>query len=70
MSSAIEVGQVLSLKIRYNNSGNVSSVAHPYLVVGVNYELNVVEIAQLDSLNGKHLNGGTSRYTQQIRQKR
>ena len=52
MSSAIEVGQVLSLKIRYNNSGNVSSVAHPYLVVGVNYELNVVEIAQLDSLRG------------------
>ena len=53
MSSAIEVGQVLSLKIRYNNSGNVSSVAHPYLVVGVNYELNVVEIAHLDSLRGK-----------------
>lgn len=53
MSSFIEVGQVLSLKIRYNNSGNVASVAHPYLVVGVNNELNVVEIAQLDSLKGK-----------------
>ena len=46
-------GQVLSLKIRYKNSGNVSSVAHPYLVVGVNHELNVVEIAQLESLRGK-----------------
>lgn len=51
--SSIEVGQVLSLKIRYNNSGDVSSVVHPYLVVDVNNELNVVEIAQLDSLKGK-----------------
>lgn len=53
MSSTIEVGQVLSLKMRYNNSGDVSSVIHPYLIVSVNHELNVVEIAQLDSLKGK-----------------
>lgn len=53
MSSTIEVGQVLSLKMRYNNSGDVSSGAHPYLIVSVNHELNVVEIAQLDSLKGK-----------------
>ena len=53
MSGVIEVGQVLSLKMRYNNSGEVAPVAHPYLVVDVNQELNVVEIAQLDSLKGK-----------------
>lgn len=53
MSSTVEVGQVLSLKMRYNNSGDVSSVVHPYLIVSVNHELNVVEIAQLDSLRGK-----------------
>lgn len=53
MRSVIEVGQVLSLKMRYNNSGDVASTAHPYLVVDVNRELNVVEIAQLDSLKGK-----------------
>lgn len=53
MSGIIKVGQVLALKIRYNNSGDVSSATHPYLVVGVNQELNVVEIAQLDSLEGK-----------------
>lgn len=49
----IEVGQVLSLKIRYNNDGLISATKHPYLVIGIDKELNVVEIAQLDSLQGK-----------------
>lgn len=49
----IEVGQVLSLKIRYNNDGLLSSKKHPYLVIGIDKELNVVEIAQMDSLQGK-----------------
>ena len=31
----IEIGQVLSLKIRFNNSGAVASVSHPVLVIGV-----------------------------------
>lgn len=53
MISDIEVGQVLWLRIRFNNSGTISVVVHPYLVVGVNDDLNVVEIAQLDSLKGK-----------------
>jgi hypothetical protein len=49
----IEVGQVLSLKIRYNNNGMISDRKHPYLIVGINRELNTIEIAQLDSLEGK-----------------
>lgn len=49
----IEVGQVLSLKIRFNNSGLVSGTKHPYLIVGINEEFGTVEIAQMDSLEGK-----------------
>ena len=51
--SDIEIGQVLSLKIRYNNSGTISTSNHPYLVVGVDSALGVIEIAQIDSLAGK-----------------
>lgn len=46
----LEVGQVLSLKIRYNNTGLVATSKHPYLIVEVD---DVVEIAQIDSLVGK-----------------
>lgn len=49
----IENGQVLSLKIRYNNIGTIANIKHPYLVVDVNEELGIIEIAQLDSLEGK-----------------
>lgn len=49
----IEVGQVLSLRIRFNNQGLVSSTKHPYLVVAVHDDMNVVEIGQIDSLAGK-----------------
>lgn len=49
----IEVGQVLSLKIRYNNDGQVLDRRHPYLVVDISNEFNTIEIAQLDSLEGK-----------------
>lgn len=49
----IEAGQVLSLKMRFNNSGMVSQKKHPYLVVGINNEFGTVEIAQMDSLEGK-----------------
>lgn len=49
----LEVGQVLSLKIRYNNTGTVATTRHPYLIVGVDDVLDVVEIAQIDSLAGK-----------------
>lgn len=49
----IEIGQVLSLKIRYNNEGKVAEKKHPYLVVDIHEEFNTIEIAQIDSLEGK-----------------
>ena len=57
MSSDIEVGQVLSMKIRFNNNGDISTKNHPYLVVGVNDDMNVVEVVQIDSLQGKEYKG-------------
>lgn len=51
--NSLEVGQVLSLVIRFNNTGQIAKVKHPYLIVGVDLELNTVELAQLDSLVGK-----------------
>ena len=47
------VGQVLSLKIRFNNNGDISRKKHPYLIVDIDEILGVVEIAQLDTLDGK-----------------
>ena len=49
----LAVGQVLSLKIRYNNVGMTANVKHPYLIVDIDNSLNVVELAQIDSLDGK-----------------
>ncbi len=46
----IEIGQVLSLKIRFNNSGIVASTAHPVLVLGVDNEKNILEVAHIDSI--------------------
>lgn len=51
--SALEVGQVISLRIRFNNSGTISKSPHPYLVVDIRQDLGAIEIAQLDSLAGK-----------------
>lgn len=49
----LEIGQVLSLRIRFNNNGDISTQRHPYLIVAIDNFLNVVEIAQMDSLAGK-----------------
>lgn len=46
----IKKGQVLSLRIRFNNSGMVASVAHPVLVIEVDEERNIIEIAHIDSI--------------------
>lgn len=51
--NALEIGQVLSLKIRFNNEGLISRQSHPYLIVGIDDALGTVEIAQLDSLQDK-----------------
>lgn len=47
----IKVGQVLSLRLRFNNNGDISPIKHPYLVVAV--EDDYIEVAQFDSLEGK-----------------
>ena len=49
--SGIVVGQVLWLKIRFNNFGTVAQTKHPCLVVAV--EDDYIEIAHCDSLAGK-----------------
>ena len=46
----IEKGQVLSLKIRINNSGIVANKSHPVLVIDVDKERNIIEIAHIDSI--------------------
>ena len=46
----IEIGKVISLKIRFNNSGAVASVAHPILVLNIDKEKNVLEVAHIDSI--------------------
>ena len=46
----IEIGQVLSLKIRFNNSGAVASVAHPILVLNIDNDKNILEVAHIDSI--------------------
>jgi len=47
----LEVGQVLSLKLRFNNDGKISEGKHPYLIIDiVDYEVKCVEIAQLDTI--------------------
>ena len=53
MNDSLEIGQVLSLRIRFNNNNIISSSKHPYLIVDINDEFNTVEIAQIDSLDGK-----------------
>lgn len=47
----LEVGQVLSLKIRFNNKGDVAKAPHPYVIAAVTDDY--VELLQVDSLSGK-----------------
>ena len=50
---SIKVGQILWFRFRFNNSGAVSSSEHPYLIVDIDLENRLCEIAQLDSAEGK-----------------
>ena len=47
------MGQVLSLIIRFNNNGDIARKRHPYIIVDIDEKLCVVEIAQLDTVEGK-----------------
>jgi hypothetical protein len=49
----LEIGQVLWLRIRFNNSGSIAVSNHPCLIIDIDYDLNTVEIAHMDSLEGK-----------------
>ena len=46
----IEIGQVLSLKVRFNNSGTVANVSHPILVLNIDYDKKILEVAHIDSI--------------------
>lgn len=49
MGMLIEVGQVLWLRGRFNNEGDISDVIHPYLVLRVIGD-TALEIGQMDSV--------------------
>ena len=47
----LQIGQVLWLKIRFNNYGDISEVEHPYLIVDITTDgIQTVEVGQIDSL--------------------
>lgn len=48
----LEIGQVLSLRIRIDYFG-VFEEKHPYLILDINLEENIIEVGQLHSLEGK-----------------
>ncbi len=48
----LEIGQVLSLRIRIDYFG-VFEEKHPYLILDIREEDNIVEVGQLHSLEGK-----------------
>ncbi len=47
----LEIGQVLWLRVRFNNDGVVADKEHPCLIVAINDDY--IEIAHMDSLQGK-----------------
>ena len=51
--SKLTKGQVLWLRLRFENGGNFSDIKHPYLVIDVDNGIEVVEVLQLDSLKGR-----------------
>ncbi len=51
--SDLEIGQVLWLKIRFNRSGTLATVEHPYLIIDIDRQWGTVEVAQIDSVENK-----------------
>ena len=49
----LEVGQVLSLIARFDNTGYTADVPHPYLILKIIDDINAIEVGQLHSLKGK-----------------
>lgn len=48
----VEIGQVVWLKLRFNNEGDVSATEHPYLILKF-IDDNTIEVGQLDKVRGK-----------------
>ncbi len=48
----VEIGQVLSLKLRFNRSGVIAIEKHPYLIVKI-IDNDTIEVAQFDKVRGK-----------------
>ena len=46
----IEKGQILTLKIRINNSGTIANVSHPLLVIDVDKQNKLIEVIHIDSI--------------------
>ena len=46
----IEKGQILTLKIRFNNSGTIANVSHPLLVIDVDKQNKLIEVIHIDSI--------------------
>ncbi len=46
----LKVGQILWLKIRFNNSGDISNTEHPYLILEIDNSVKLIEVGQIDSL--------------------
>lgn len=46
----IEKGQILTLKIRFNNSGTIANVSHPLLVIDVDKQNKLIEVTHIDSI--------------------
>lgn len=46
----IEIRQVISLKIRFNNQGEVAKTAHPLLILNIDKEKDILEVAHIDSI--------------------
>ena len=49
----LEQGQVLWMKIRFNNTGDTASYEHPYLILEIDQQMGTVEVAQIDSVEHK-----------------
>ena len=47
----LETGQVLWLKIRFNNDGDIAKSKHPYLIVDITDDY--IEVVQRDTIKGK-----------------
>ncbi len=62
----IEIGQVIWLKIRFNKSGVIADKEHPLLVVDIDKENNVIEVAHLDHVDEDNYYHALLRYNHLI----